>query len=243
MSDEVALITNIAKGPWIRKWLREKGLLRTISQSKRLRGTNQPGLKKGKLTLLHRVRNGENPKWIWVCKCDCGKTKSIPEQRLNGSSPVKSCGCMMNPAGKINRSWRGCEELSASLFNSYIRNAESRGLSFDITIWDAWNLFENQNRKCALTGVPLRFATTAHGSDGNASLDRIDSCKGYSIDNVQWVHKWVNILKSGLNDKDLFRIVKAIYEHKALETMEMPRVEFDSSIDRILGPHKPRNSK
>ena len=28
-----------------------------------------------------------------------------------------------------------------------------------------------------------------------ASLDRIDSTKGYFIENVQWVHKYVNIMK------------------------------------------------
>ena len=56
-----------------------------------------------------------------------------------------------------------------------------------------------------------------HGyQGGTASLDRIDSKKGYTIDNIQWVHKDVNKMKMDLQEEDFFRIVKEIYEYKQL---------------------------
>jgi hypothetical protein len=55
-----------------------------------------------------------------------------------------------------------------------------------------WNLFLSQDRKCALSGIPIGFQDR---SGSTASLDRIDNSKGYVIGNVQWVHKDVNIMK------------------------------------------------
>ena len=39
---------------------------------------------------------------------------------------------------------------------------------------------------------------------GNASLDRIDSSKGYVKDNIQWVHKDVQIMKNKFSE-DYFK--------------------------------------
>ena len=52
---------------------------------------------------------------------------------------------------------------------------------------------------------------------GTASLDRIDSKKGYIEGNVQWVHKNVNKMKMDLDEKEFFSIVKQVYEHKQLK--------------------------
>lgn len=43
-----------------------------------------------------------------------------------------------------------------------------------------------------------------------ASLDRIDSSRGYEIDNIQWVHKDVNKMKMGLSQNEFIDICKII---------------------------------
>lgn len=62
----------------------------------------------------------------------------------------------------------------------------------------AWNLFLQQNKKCALSGIDIQFAKKT-GKDWykntTASLDRINSKLGYNLNNVQWVHKHVNFMK------------------------------------------------
>jgi hypothetical protein len=47
-----------------------------------------------------------------------------------------------------------------------------------------------------------------------ASLDRIDSSSGYTVNNIQWVHKMVNGLKGFLsNDEFIFWCQKVVSKH------------------------------
>jgi hypothetical protein len=48
-----------------------------------------------------------------------------------------------------------------------------------LSIEDTWELFTKQECRCALSGLPLYFPSKRNKTDGNASLDRIDSSKGY----------------------------------------------------------------
>ena len=66
-----------------------------------------------------------------------------------------------------------------------------------------WDLFVLQNKKCALTGVDLVLPKRHGDTNGNASLDRIDSSKGYIENNLQWLHKDINNIKLNF-DEDYF---------------------------------------
>jgi len=46
-----------------------------------------------------------------------------------------------------------------------------------------------------------------------ASLDRIDSTKGYTIDNVQWVHTIVNRMKWNTDENEFIKWCDDIYEY------------------------------
>jgi hypothetical protein len=43
-----------------------------------------------------------------------------------------------------------------------------------------------------------------------ASLDRIDSSKGYVEGNVQWVHKRINIMKNDLSDSEFIEWCRVV---------------------------------
>jgi hypothetical protein len=77
------------------------------------------------------------------------------------------------------------------------RHAANRQISVEITIQDAWEQFEKQGGFCALTGVPLTMERSKKGKiiRATASLDRIDNSKPYSKGNIQWLHKYINIMK------------------------------------------------
>jgi hypothetical protein len=80
-----------------------------------------------------------------------------------------------------------------------------------LDIEEAWNLFNKQNGKCALSGIDLKFCQSIREiKDTTASLDRIDSNKGYTIDNVQWVHKTANLMKQGLDMNEFKYWIKMI---------------------------------
>jgi hypothetical protein len=55
-------------------------------------------------------------------------------------------------------------------------------------------LWEHQQGRCAYTGVQLEHDST--NPNYCASLDRIDSNRGYEIDNIQFVSKTINYAKN-----------------------------------------------
>lgn len=131
----------------------------------------------------------------WKCLCDCGRYNYVRTAKLRSKkNPTRSCGCLRN---KHAYNWKGVGEISSCYFRSVINNANARKLKFDITLEELWNLFLKQNRKCALTDIELTFTSNYRDMKKfqTASIDRIDSSKGYTIDNIQWVHKYVNVIK------------------------------------------------
>lgn len=143
---------------------------------------------------------------FWICQCDCGKEKSVAAKHLK-QGRISSCGCRHYVSGKRNPCWKGYEDLSGRQWSRIIDGAKERELEFEITIQDAWNLFEKQKRKCALSGINLQFG---YDGTGNASLDRIDSSKGYVNGNIQWVDKRVNKMKMEFNQSEFIDMCKKI---------------------------------
>jgi len=140
----------------------------------------------------------------WLCQCDCGGITEVARSNLkrgeNGKrGGVKSCGCLLiQPTGPDSEHWVGVGELPNTLFSKIRRHAKRRKIHFALTIEYLWDLFIKQTRQCALSGLTLTFPSNCQDMrKGNftASLDRIDSSKGYIVDNVQWLHKDVNMMK------------------------------------------------
>jgi hypothetical protein len=162
-----------------------------------LKYTSPPKDTKDKLAKYH--------KWV-LCKCDCGNRVV---HRLSGlkSGKTKSCGCLKYLKGESSPFFTGCGEISGKFF-SHIKRTANGGTNkrkrlskeFKITVEFLWDLFLKQDRKCAITNMPINFNTIfGKISNGSASLDRIDSNKGYTKDNVQWVHKTINMMKNKLS--------------------------------------------
>lgn len=60
----------------------------------------------------------------------------------------------------------------------------------------------------ALSG--LKIELSINRKNQTASLDRIDSSKGYIEGNVQWLHKDINQMKINFNQKDFIKYCKLI---------------------------------
>jgi hypothetical protein len=82
-----------------------------------------------------------------------------------------------------------------------------------ITLDDLCALWDRSKGKCALTGVQM---TTQFGCLFSASIDRIDSNKGYIPENVQLVCKAINLAKNKNTDEEVARWLQAIREVKNL---------------------------
>ena len=108
--------------------------------------------------------------------------------------------------------------MHQNFWNTLERGAIRRGYEFLITKEQAWTLYEEQNGLCALSGIPIGFGKRSKKKDGfkrttTASLDRIDNKKGYTIDNIQWVHKIVNKMKTDLPSDEFIEFCILIGRH------------------------------
>lgn len=96
------------------------------------------------------------------------------------------------------------------------RCKNGRVIELSITLDDIWKQFLKQNKKCALSGIELKFpSSTKEYSkyEWTASVDRIDSKGGYTIDNIQIVHKKINTIKFDLSNEEFIEWCKLVVGH------------------------------
>jgi len=145
------------------------------------------------------------------CMCSCGMIKNIDVYTLgNGNSTgCYNCG---HKGGQNHPNYKGYKEIPLRWFSRYSR----RNREFNIEIKYVYDLWVKQDKKCALSGIPISFKNTA--GEGfyrcNASLDRISSSKGYIIGNIQLMHKNINRMKSDFDEDYFIEMCKLISQNK-----------------------------
>lgn len=142
--------------------------------------------------------------------CNCGiKGIRRKDHVLSGRTTCcKKCSASMTLKKFPNKRFGprphgGIGDISLTLWGCIKSCADVRGLDFKISLRYAWALFKKQDSKCALSGKNINLKhgyknSNVNWADITASLDRIDSTKGYVQGNVQWVHKVVNRMKGDL---------------------------------------------
>lgn len=172
-------------------------------------------MKIGHLTLIKEII--KNNKLYWECICDCGTICVRGHWHLSNSyskgKTTQSCGCHQYDAlkGDNNTGWTGCGDLSGQYYTSIQCRAKQKkksknrenGIEFNISIEYLWKLFLDQKGKCAISGLPISLSKSRKTKEARksqtASLDRIDCDKGYTEDNVQWVHRDINLMRNTMS--------------------------------------------
>lgn len=164
------------------------------------------------LTAIERITNRRG-KIFWKAKCDCGNYTEVDANALtrkDGKGAV-SCGCKNFRTNQDSANWKSPNEIPWSYFFRAKCSSERRKINFSISIEYAHQIFLAQEGKCALTGQPLNFKSPR--SSITASLDRIDSAKGYIEGNIQWLHKDINRLKSDWNENEFLKLCKRVTDY------------------------------
>jgi hypothetical protein len=114
----------------------------------------------------------------------------------------------------INRKKRSHHTIPGRYFYSLQHSAKIRDLKFSITLDYLWDMYILQNKKCALSGLDIRFHSPREKFTAQtASVDRIDSNLGYIATNIRWVHKTINYMKMDLVDSEFMDLCKIITEY------------------------------
>ena len=183
--------------------------------------TNQ---KIGQWTVLYRIQNPKKGPTKWMCRCECGKEKEVFSSHLirKVSTKCKDCHLKYNRE-KNHKQSLYCGKISGNFWYSIKHGASGKKANrppkeFTITKEYCWELFLAQNERCAISGqkLEMNFCGNKYKDNGlnhTASLDRIDSSKGYVEGNVQWVHKDVNMMKRIYDQKYFIDTCKLIAEH------------------------------
>ncbi len=154
------------------------------------------------------VYQGIHKKVIVVCS-EHGPWNCIPANHIREQSGCRKC-FLDSFKGRKHPHWSGYGEITGSHWGTIRGGAAVRTLVFEISIQEAWDLFLKQDRKCTLTGWPLVMGGY---KTRTASLDRIDSSVGYTSDNIQWLHKTVNIAKQSLSDQEFVTLCRAVADN------------------------------
>jgi len=103
---------------------------------------------------------------------------------------------------------------SIRAYITYLRSKAIKRKSVCLSIDQLQEIWDKQNGKCALTGWDMTMILGQGNITTNASIDRIDSSKGYIEDNVQFVCRVVNVFKSAASEELLYKMCEAIIKNK-----------------------------
>ena len=174
-------------------------------------------------TVINGPQTTEHQCVVWECQCDCGNTRWIQGNELTNPNKCFQCAkCAAKERGAIQAERNGkVGELTLTRYTKLQRSAETRNISFNVSMEYLWNLFEYQNHTCAITGDYISSIT-------EASLDRIDSNGNYEEGNVQWVTYQANVSKHTMNMNELYEFCKKVLNH-ANQQPSQPLTKLEGS--------------
>jgi hypothetical protein len=141
------------------------------------------------------------------CVCDCGKIVKVRGGYLR-SCHTNSCGC--NRAFRLPKGEAG---LSVLYNHRYKARARRAGLPFSV---DRDTFRKLVKKSCYYCGrLPSRVAKTVskHSRFVYNGLDRVDSSKGYTLDNVVTCCRDCNIMKMDKSQDAFLNKIRRVHRH------------------------------
>jgi hypothetical protein len=93
---------------------------------------------------------------------------------------------------------------SRQIYNQLKASAQRRGIPFSLTLSELNEI--TIPITCPILGIPIRF--NRKQQDDSISFDRIDSSRGYEIDNIQIISWRANRAKNNLTQEELNKFFK-----------------------------------
>ncbi len=150
------------------------------------------------------IINSVKDKIKFSCKY-CGNEFITTPQHI-ASGHTKSCGCVS--IGKR----KGTKYISMTYYSHCLQSARVRNIEFQLDINFLDELIEQQDFKCKLSGQILVCGYKPLG-EYTLSLDRINSSIGYTKDNVQFIHKTINMCKQSLSQDDFIEMCSLVHNY------------------------------
>jgi hypothetical protein len=145
-------------------------------------------------------QNNGRKRNYYQCKCDCGNEKIVQvESHKLKSGRFKSCGCKRASVGGISNT------KEYKMWKSAQDRAFKKGLEFSIKVEDI-----SIPEICPLLNKKLILGDREY----TPSLDRIDSKKGYTPDNIWVISHRANQIKNDATFEELKLITENLKKLK-----------------------------
>lgn len=147
-------------------------------------------------------------------KREAGANKFFCNLKCSGEYRYKDIDSPFRKAAEKNR-WTSENHPTSNIdeysnFRYHMRKIKQRKLEYNVDVIYLKKLWEKQSGKCAISGIQLDLGQSNGGLGKQnpinlASLDRIDSSKGYMKDNIQFISTTLNYAKNNMNEADFRR--------------------------------------
>lgn len=158
-------------------------------------------------------------------QCRCGNTSMLPKYQLF-TGVATQCGSCGSKSGSSEHHL-GTHVIAGNYLSNCKHRAKLKNWKYDLTADGVEQLYVNQGGLCALTGIPIKLRINSKEFEFTASLDRIDSKGGYTMDNVQWVHKWINSMKSDLHQSKFIELCRAVVTKNIMGVRVLSRLNIE----------------
>ncbi len=168
-------------------------------------------------------RSGPKSMYRNICKaCEVIRTRperTSPRGRQRSAAYWKKW--LSNPDNKARAKQQreARNKLSPKVaFRLMIFNARKRAEIF-LTIDDLTGLWENQNRRCAITNIAMTWGQ-GRITPTSMSLDRIDPDAPYTVNNVRLVCHAINAFRGRMTDAEMLTMARAIVDNMSKSSRE-----------------------
>jgi hypothetical protein len=163
-----------------------------------------PGKKFNRLTVLKFSHSDKRWRKWYLVRCDCGKEKTIMGSAMV-SGNTKSCGCLAKEIKQTKRISENHSDITAIILG-YKRHAERWGFKWLLSRSFVETLIKENCFYCGSSPSNKKKTKNSIG-DGllYSGIDRINSNKDYTEDNVVACCRICNYAKSNMTIED-FRL-------------------------------------
>lgn len=161
----------------------------------------------GMLAVIQQAGSDNHREMLWHCQCDCGERTIVRGSCLR-SGHTSSCGCQRGAPLPY-----GIAAMRQVLVG-YRNKAKIRGLEWKLT---EEQFHELTQQPCHYCGTELSNLWTTRSRSGSYSyngLDRKDSTKGYTPNNIVPCCAQCNLAKGRLNYQDFLNLCERVYRHR-----------------------------
>lgn len=171
----------------------------------------------GDLLVSKRLGTHRSSKSIlYLCKCICGNNIELTSKALQRRK-IKNCGCKIVPGKKLP----GDQAIFNKYLSSYKSNAKRKKMSFSLTNEQCRKLCSDNCFYCNTEPGNIFTHKKSIGNFIHNGIDRLDSNKGYTIDNVVSCCTLCNYKKRETSYDDFMNWISKVFHNRILKPKEI----------------------